>query len=219
MSENKTALEFYKSVSKTDPSFVKRAKVSGVNIATADPQWQLEQAVDAFDGLYGSNWGIRDIEFSTRYYGEGDGTVEVTTLKGVFFYPDGKFEYAVSGKSFFISQKGFAQIDTDIEKKLLTNFRSKCLSILGFSSDIFMGMFDDVNYVNELVREYNLINAEQLTELTKLITDTDTDLVKFNSTFTINKLSDLPVSEFQKAVAMLNAKKAKMKKDGKDEKQ
>ncbi len=210
------ALGFYKSVSKTDPNYVKRAKVSGVQIATADPQWQLEQATEAFGGLYGSNWGIKDIEFTTRYYGEGAQTVEVTTLHGRFYYPDGSFPYAVSGKSFFTSQKGYPQIDTDIEKKLLTNFRSKCLSHLGFSSDIFLGKFDDQAYVNEMMGEFTLIDGQQLQQLTKLITETDTDLEKFNSTFTIQKLSELPVGEFQKAMAMLQTKRNKMTKEQAD---
>ena len=36
----------------------------------------------------------------------------------------------------------------DCAKKLLTNARSKALSMVGFGADVYMGMFDDVEYVN-----------------------------------------------------------------------
>ena len=215
--ERLSAIEFYKSVEKTDPKMIKRAKVGGINIAAIDPQYQTELATKAFNSLYGNEWGIKDIEFLTRTYGEGTNFTEVMTLKGVFYYPDGDFEYRVSGKSFYISKGGYPQIDTEIEKKLLTNFKSKCLSILGFNADVFKGMFDDSNYVNEMVGEHTMIIVEQLQEITKLITDTQTDLQKFNKNFGINKTSDLPISQFNKAIAMLNAKKAKLAKETKNE--
>ena len=216
--ERLSAIEFYKSVAKTDPKMVKRAKVSGINITAIDPQYQTELATEAFNSLYGNEWGIKDINFSTRRYGEGANLVEVMTLKGVFYYPDGDFEYAVSGKSYYVSQKGYPMLDTEIEKKLLTNFKSKCLSILGFNADVFKGMFDDSAYVNEMIGEHTIISPEQLSEITKLITDTKTDLKKFNENFGISKTSELPIAHFNKAIAMLNAKKAKLAKEAKEAK-
>ena len=200
MSENKD-YEFYKSVSKTDPKFVKNQSVGGRRITTVDPQSQTEKVTKMW-GLYGKAWGIKDIEFKTRTYGQ----VEVMTLSGIFWYPDGEFPYSVSDKSFYISAKGKDIIDVDIEKKLLTGFKSKCLSLLGFNSDIFLGKFDDANYVNEMWGEYTLIDEMQRKELLKLIADTQTDAIKFNETFAIRTVAEMPVSHFQKAKAMLQAK-------------
>ena len=205
MSENKD-YEFYKSVSKTDPKYVKNQQVGGRKISTIDPQSQTEKATEMW-GLYGKAWGIKDISFSTRMYG----TTEIMTVIGTFFYPDGEFPYSVSEKSFYITQKGKEMIDTDIEKKLLTSLKSKCLSLVGFNSDIFLGKFDDAMYVNEMVGEFTLITPEQRVELSKLIEETGTDLSKFNDAFGINKLTELPIGQFEKAKAMLLSKKRKDK--------
>jgi len=198
--------EFYKSVAKTNPKFVKNQNVGGRKITTIDPQSQTETATEKW-GLFGKAWGIKDISFSTRQYG----TTEVMTIQGVFWFPDGEFPYSVSDKSFYISAKGKDIIDIDIEKKLLTSLKSKCLSLIGFNSDIFLGKFDDANYVNEMWGEFTLIDENQRAELAKMIQDSQTDLVKFNESFVINNLSELPIKEYQKAKAMLQSKLNKKK--------
>lgn len=198
--------DFYKSVSKTNPKFVKNQQSGGRKISTIDPQSQTETATEKW-GLYGKAWGVKDIEFKTRLYG----TTELMTLTGVFWFPDGEFPYSVSDKSFYISSKGKDVIDVDIEKKLLTSFKSKCLSLLGFNSDIFLGMFDDANYVNEMWGEFTLIDENQRQELSVMIQNSQTDLAKFNESFGISKLSELPIKEYQKAKAMLQAKLNKVK--------
>jgi len=198
--------EFYQSVAKTNPKYVKNQQVGGRKITTIDPQHQTETATDKW-GLYGKAWGIKDISFSTRLYG----TTEIMTLEGAFWYPEGVFPYRVSDKSFYVSAKGKEIIDIDIEKKLLTSFKSKCLSLLGFNSDIFLGLFDDANYVNEMWGEFTLIDENQRAELAKLIQDSKTDLLKFNESFVIDNLSELPIKEFEKAKAMLLSKLNKMK--------
>jgi len=206
MSNTNKDYEFYQSVSKTNTKFVKNQNVGGRKITTIDPQHQTETATEKW-GLFGKSWGIKDISFSTRQYG----TTEVMTVNGLFWYPDGEFPYSTSDKSFYVSAKGKDIIDTDIEKKLLTSLKSKCLSLLGFNSDIFLGKFDDANYVNEMWGEYTLIDEKQRAELAKLIQDTNTDLTKFNDNFTIDSLSELPIKEFEKAKAMLMTKLNKAK--------
>lgn len=198
--------EFYQSVSKTNPLYVKNQKAGGRTISTIDPQSQTEAATEKW-GLYGKAWGIKDITFTTRKYN----TTEVMTLSGIFWFPDGEFPYSVSDKSFYVSSKGNDIIDIDIEKKLLTSFKSKCLSLLGFNSDIFLGKFDDANYVNEMWGEFTMISPEQRVELSKMISDTDTDLGKFNEAFGIANLAEMPVGSYQKAKAMLQAKLNKAK--------
>ena len=144
---------------------VKKAKLHGQMVDTIDPSYQQEEATKAFNGLYGDNWGIKDINFKTRVYG----TTEIMTLSGNFYHPTGEFPYSVSGKSFYISKNGYDQIDMDIEKKLLTNFRSKCLSLLGFNSDIFLNKFSDQQYLNEAFETYKLCDPQQQQELRKIV--------------------------------------------------
>ncbi len=213
-----TASEFYESVKKTDPNFVKNQTVGGRKITTIDPQFQTENATKAFNGLYGANWGIKDISFTTRTYPNGEkAPTEVMTLRGTFYYPSGEFPYSVSDKSFYISNSNKSMIDTDIEKKLLTSFKSKCLSLLGFNADIFLGQFDNAQYVDEVSAEFTFISQSQFQDIMKLMQDSDTVAGDFNKAFHINKTTELPVSEFNKAIAMLNAKLAKIKREAKAE--
>lgn len=198
--------EFYKSVAKTNPKYVKNRKESGRNISSVDPQYQTETATEKW-GLYGKAWGIKDISFTTRKYS----TTELMTIHGIFWFPDGEFPYSVSDKSFYVTQKGKDFIDSDIEKKLLTSLKSKCLSLLGFNSDVYLGLFEDANHVNEMWGEFTMINEDQRRELALMIQNSKTDLVKFNESFAINALAELPIKELQKAKAMLQTKLNKLK--------
>lgn len=207
MSDSKnTDYEFYKSVAKTNPKYVKTRKTGGRTVSSIDPQYQTENVTKEW-GLYGKGWGIKDGVLTTRMIG----TTEIMTLNGVFWFPDGAFSYAVSDKSFYMSKSGNEVIDTDIEKKLYTQFKSKCLSLLGFNSDIYIGMFEDSNYVNEMVGTFTLIDPTQRVELSQMLQDSKADLGKFNETFGIDTLADLPIKEYQRAKAMLQSKLNKQK--------
>lgn len=191
-------IEFYKLVATTNPKYVKNQNAGGRKITTIDPQSQTMAATEQW-GLYGKMWGVKDISFSTRKYD----TTEIMTLSGTFWYPDGEFPYAVSEKSFYVSRNGANIIDTDVEKKLLTSFKSKCLSLIGFNSDVFMGMFEDAAYVDDAWHVTNCISPEQRSELTKLIQETNTEMPKFNQAFGITTLSDMSKTSFEKAKALL----------------
>lgn len=45
--------------------------------------------------------------------------------------------------------------DEDAPKKSLTDAMVKCLSLLGFSADVHLGLYDDNKYVNDLRREFD----------------------------------------------------------------
>ena len=65
--------------------------------------------------------------------------------------------------------------------------------------------------------EGKIISDEQRTLIANLVQDTNTDLVKFNQTFMIKNLAELPQREFNKAVALLKSKQNKQKKEKQDE--
>lgn len=50
------------------------------------------------------------------------------------------------------SDKG--RIDSDVGKKATTDAVTKLLSQLGFNADVFLGMFDDQKYVEQVKREF-----------------------------------------------------------------
>lgn len=137
-------MELWEKVKTTSPNYCKEANNGRFKFTTVDPQYQLQEATKIW-GPYGRDWGLFDLAFSTIETSESsnDGYVAMTTmtLNANFKYPGGQFPIAVDMKF---------KPGQDIMKKLLTSARSKALSFLGFSADVFMGKFDDTAYVNDL---------------------------------------------------------------------
>lgn len=148
-------LRLWKSVEKTPPDMTKEVAFGKRRYTTIDPQWQMRVAT-ALWGPYGHRWGLRNLEYRTVDTHEFDvnlvqkgatGNYLATgvVLKAEFFYPvDG------SEASFEILNDDKFKLGDDTLKKLITNTRSKALSWLGFSADVFLGKFDDVSYVKTL---------------------------------------------------------------------
>ena len=65
--------------------------------------------------------------------------------KARFYYPGGDFPI----HSTIVMLKA-GRFDEDWAKKILTDITTKALSKLGFSADVFLGMYDDNKYVNSL---------------------------------------------------------------------
>ena len=205
--ETKKNLELWDKVSKTDPKFTKKVNVTGKPAFTnIDTYYLIEKATEQF-GSYGKGFGISSMEWSDMTIGD---TV-LLSVDAVFFYPDGSFPIRNSMKLSYMTKQNYIKIDEDAPKKLMTNTIAKALSYIGFGVDIFLGKYEDANYVNEMMGTFEMINGEQRNELSKLIQDTETDLKKFNDNYMIDNLSELPIKEFQKAKAMLITKLNKAK--------
>lgn len=137
--KKKDNMDLWNRVCTTDPDLTKHINQRGGFTAIC-AQYQLRIATEQF-GPYGADWGIRDIQWD--YIGTEEKPSEIL-LTGEFYYPGGSFSMTVDR----MYKAGDEQ-----RKKMLTDFRSKCLSTLGFNSDVFEGRFDDHAYVNELKRE------------------------------------------------------------------
>ena len=61
---------------------------------------------------------------------------------------------------FVYLQQGKILTDWDTAKKSLTDGIGKCLQALGFAADIYLGMFDDPNYVDTITEEFKIEKAE-----------------------------------------------------------
>jgi len=153
---NEDNLKLWDKVKVTDPKFLKNVKSGGRNYSAIDAYYQMETATKEF-GSYGSTWGLKNIE--TSFLTVGNDTL--ANLKATFFYPSGTFEIINSVKAVyktngFKGKEGYMKADEDWAKKIETNTISKALSKLGFNADVFMGKFEDNDYVQEL----NYIHAE-----------------------------------------------------------
>ena len=136
-------MKIWDKVCVTDPETTKRVNQRG-GFTAIDAQAQLRNATMVF-GPYGTDWGITNLEYDTIL--DPDGNILEVTLTARFFYPGGEFP---------MSNDMRYRPGDECRKKLLTDLRSKCLSTLGFNSDVFEGKFDDNRYVQSLTNNKGL---------------------------------------------------------------
>jgi len=150
MSDN---LQFWESVEKTDPKYTKQVKQRGGFTAIAAHS-QVRLATDKF-GMFGSGWGIKDESFMLSE------SVGLAIYQATFWYIDhgkNKCSFPIHSSIRYRTDKGY--VDDDFVKKVATDALTKGLSKLGFNADVFMGLFDDNKYVNQLKSEF----AEEVQE-------------------------------------------------------
>ena len=134
---DKNNMKIWDQVSVTDPETTKRVNQRG-GFTAIDAQAQLKKATEVF-GPYGTHWGITNLEYEA--IADPDGNILEVTLTARVYYPGGEFP---------MSNDMRYRPGDECRKKLLTDLRSKCLSTLGFNSDVFEGKFDDNRYVQNL---------------------------------------------------------------------
>ena len=183
-------LGLWRKVEKTDLQFTKQVNQRGGYTAIS-PQYQLKQATAAF-GPYGAGFGLESSEMDFRLY-EIDGIV---LHKAVFFYVlNGErhsFPITNAIEAVRTTQKG-RWTDVDFAKKVETNTVSKALSKLGFNADVFMGMFEDGAYMQELTNELQIKKAD----------DKDAELVRQRQEYDEWKQSELAAYQHLKTINAL----------------
>lgn len=140
------SLELWDSVQTTDPKFTKDfSRAGGFSGTAINATYQIKRATEKW-GPLGGKWGykILDSDFVQGH----QGTV-VHVLRIEFRHPEGSFE-AFGQTTFCGTNKNGAYTDEEAPKKSLTDALTKSLSMLGFSADVHLGMYDDSKYVNDL---------------------------------------------------------------------
>ena len=146
-------LKLWDSVKETDKAFTKNVSQRG-GYTSITPQYQMQEATKAF-GPYGLGWGFKSIDMD---YSVID-SLGLVIVKAVFFYIlDGKEGLFPINNTWPVKQG--SRVDSDFAKKAETNTMGKALSKLGFNADVFMGLFDDPNYVDEVTNKKNMEKAE-----------------------------------------------------------
>ena len=162
-------MQLWDQVAKTDPSATKSATVSGQKITSINGQHLIKRATETF-GPVGIGWGWSVVE---ERFDQGhaifkdDGALlghEVghTAKIRLWYVLDGtRGEVEQYGCTpFSYKSKWGVTTDTEAPKKSLTDAIKKALAMLGFSSDIFLGLFDDQDYVNQRKEEEAIEQAE-----------------------------------------------------------
>ncbi len=156
-------MKLWAGVEKTDPKYTKQFSRGGGFKGTATNATYLARKATEQFGPCGTGWGINVLseEVFTGAPHVIDGQV---VAHDMIHKVHAKLWYVVDGKRGEVEQFGQTQIvgrnkngfytDEEAPKKSLTDAMSKCLSLLGFSADIHLGLYDDNKYVAELRREF-----------------------------------------------------------------
>jgi hypothetical protein len=154
-------LSIWSQVEKTDTRFTKEAKVGGQNITSLNGTAMIMKATEVFGPVgIGFGWKVIEERFdkgAEMFSGEGDKRVSLGfelnhTIKITFWFKHegerGELEQYGCTPYLYKSKFG-TTTDGEAPKKSLTDAIKKSLSMLGFSADVFLGLFDDRDYVDQ----------------------------------------------------------------------
>ena len=144
-------LELWDSVEKTDPSHTKEVTF-GRKITAIDPYRQIKNATEKF-GPVGVGWGWTVVQI------EHLPTNELGILIRMW-HTDKANTFDQWGQASLYIDKAEKKKDTDCLKKATTDGVTKCLSLIGFNADVFLGKFEDNKYVNQLKEEFQDITPQ-----------------------------------------------------------
>lgn len=166
-----TNMQIWDKVSTTDTRYTKAAEVGGQKITSLNGTAMIMKATEVFGPVgIGFGWSIVEERFdegSEMVSGEGDKRLVLGrelnhTIKIRFWFElDGKrgeIEQYGCTRYLYKSKYG-TTTDGEAPKKSLTDAIKKSLSMLGFSADVFLGMFDDQTYVEQLKEEQAIEQA------------------------------------------------------------
>lgn len=165
-------MQIWNRVEKTDTRYTKDAKVGGQQITSLNGTAMIMKATEIFGPVgIGFGWTVLEERFdkgAEMFVGEGDKRATLGfelnhTVKIRFWIKQdgerGEFEQYGCTPYLYKSKFG-TTTDGEAPKKSLTDAIKKSLSMLGFSADVFLGMFDDKDYVNALSDEQAIEQAE-----------------------------------------------------------
>lgn len=222
MEKNKNNMSLWESVEKTNPKYTKSSPRNGGQ-TSIKTQYQALKATNAF-GPIGKGWGFDTTE---PVYNTNEATKERDVTIGVrFWWVDDDGKHFVPGETGYIytsdylhylNSKGEWKLDDDALKKATTDALTKCLSYLGFSADVFLGMYDNPGYVAMLNTYFNKLSDEQYDEVKALIDKVSDKKMKqkFTATLEDGKVTKKNIEASKQAIqsqidAEKKAKEAKL---------
>lgn len=159
-------------VETTDAKYTKAAKVGGQQITSLNGTAMIMKATEIFGPAgIGFGWKVLEERFDKGieiFSGEGEkrfslGHTSNHTVRILFWYVlDGqRGELESYGCTNYIYKSSYGMsCDGEAPKKSTTDAIKKALSALGFSADVFLGYFEDPDYVEQIKDEQSIADAE-----------------------------------------------------------
>lgn len=155
----------WESVEKTDPKYTKQFSRGGGFKGTATNATYLAKKATERFGPCGTGWGITVLDEEVIEGAPLLASDSITVLAHEKIHKvHARLWYVADGVRGEVEQFGQTQIvgknkngfftDEEAPKKSLTDAMSKCLSLLGFSADIHLGLYDDNKYVEEMRQQF-----------------------------------------------------------------
>lgn len=160
-SSMKANMQFWNSVSKTDPDMTKPISGKGFKGTSITPIYVIQKVTAQF-GPIGLDWGFDEAAREIRD-GGWYSLVRVWYRRSLFRPgEDGIAEIFQWGGTQYTGTRnaGNSFLDEDGPKKSVTDGLMKCLSYLGFAADVHMGLHDDQRYVTQLKNEKAARNGQ-----------------------------------------------------------
>jgi hypothetical protein len=202
-------MAIWDAVSKTNPAHTKQVNQRG-GFTAINANSQVMAATKQF-GPVGIGWGY--IAGAPIFTPADQIIVPVTLWHGDRANTFGP-EY---GCAEYITAKG--QRDSDAPKKATTDALTKLLSRLGFNADVFLGLYDDQKYVEEVAREFapkpEVITEDQRLELMALFEASGVapgpilKRASENAGREVKDLRELPLTEYAPIKGFLQSKTQK----------
>lgn len=159
-------------VSTTDTKYTKDAKVGGQNITSLNGTAMIMKATEVFGPAgFGFGWTVLEERFDKGaeiFVGEGEKRAslgfELNHTVKIMFWAEldgkrGEFEQYGCTQYLYKSKYG-TTTDGEAPKKSLTDAIKKSLSMLGFSADVFLGLFEDLEYRAVIEDEQRIADAD-----------------------------------------------------------
>ena len=153
-------LSFWESVQTTDPNFTKEVGF-GRKFTSINAHYQVREMTRAW-GKIGQGWGVD----SEQFWMVCDGLL---AYQAKLWYKDGVDKYYYDINSSIATHNGKGKLDDECFKKVSTDALTKGLSKLGFNADVFLGMWDDNRYVNQVRESFKTKTKLTPTKLSAMI--------------------------------------------------
>lgn len=179
-------LKLWRKVMRTNPRYTKDLSGTGFEGTSINAEYMIMRATEIF-GPVGIGWGFdvqedrmipgapmsESIYEGSKFVGKklirDAGGNLITSLhhsiKISFWYlKDGKKGHVTSYGAtdyMYMTNKSGIKVDGEAQKKSLTDAIKKALSLLGFSADVWLGLFDDAVYKAESRMEFEIKDASE----------------------------------------------------------